>query len=218
MKANPLAGRVPEGTPGVCAALRMRAQELSDRASPLTGTVVANLAAEINAEHDAAHRDAETAVQHAVRCGEQLLTVKASLKHGEFMLWIEKNCQFEQSTATRYMKAAHQIATGVGISSIRGLFPSGTVRNHRAQSGVDHGEHVVDDADHDGVQRPIGGAREHVVDHAGDGGHGEQLEKLRKFKALKLAWVEASPKMRELFLLVQLEEINAIMRTWKRVA
>ena len=40
----------------------------------------------------------------AVRAGEILTKIKADLKHGEFMDWIEKNLTFTDRTARRYMK------------------------------------------------------------------------------------------------------------------
>jgi len=82
-------------------------------------------ATDINEAHRLARQCAGSAVEHAIRCGELLQEVKASLKHGEFGPWIEAHCGFDRSTATRYMKAARQIATGVAISSLRHLFPSG---------------------------------------------------------------------------------------------
>jgi len=82
-------------------------------------------AEQVNEEHRLARESAETAVQHAIRCGELLIMKKAQLRHGEFMLWISKNCEFGQATATRYIKAARQNATGVAISTLSELFPSG---------------------------------------------------------------------------------------------
>jgi hypothetical protein len=79
----------------------------------------------INEEHRLARSSAEDAVQHAIRCGELLLAKKAELRHGQFMPWIEANCEFAWSTAKRYCLAAQQKATGVAISSLSGLFPSG---------------------------------------------------------------------------------------------
>lgn len=79
----------------------------------------------INREHHLAQQCAGSAVEHAIRCGELLQDVKAALRHGEFGAWIEAHCEFERSTATRYMRAAKQIATGVAISSLSALFPSG---------------------------------------------------------------------------------------------
>jgi hypothetical protein len=79
----------------------------------------------INREHQLAQQSAESAVQHATRCGQLLADAKATLPHGQFQKWIEANCLFEYSTAARYMKAARQKSTGVEISSLRHLFPSG---------------------------------------------------------------------------------------------
>ncbi len=60
-----------------------------------------------------------------MRVGELLLQQKTTLQHGEFRPWIAAHCEFEQSTATRYMLAARQNASGVAISNLRHLFPSG---------------------------------------------------------------------------------------------
>lgn len=88
-------------------------------------------AAEINREHELAEQNKENAVEHAVRCGQLLLSVKDRLEHGEFTSWIAAHCRFEQSTATRYMKAAKQIATGVAIYSLSDLFPSKSRRKRK---------------------------------------------------------------------------------------
>jgi len=76
-----------------------------------------------------ARQAAESAVQHAIRCGDLLIRQKAELPHGEFMPWVVAHCQFRYSTAARYMKAAEQSSLGVEISALRQLFPSG---RHRA--------------------------------------------------------------------------------------
>jgi hypothetical protein len=78
---------------------------------------------EINQEHHLARSCAETAVQHAVRCGELLVEQKARLEHGEFGNWIAAHCEFSQATANNYMRSA-QNPNALGIS-IRHLFPSG---------------------------------------------------------------------------------------------
>ena len=163
--------------------------------------IVANRAAEINLEHDAAHRDAASAVAHAIRAGELLLSVKASLKHGEFMPWIEQNCKFEQSTATRYMAAARQIATGVAISSLRSLFDSG--RKHRVQGDADDGDGEV----HGGHVAGGGGVDRVAVMPIADikimppGYWRERAECQPQFKASLIdAWNESSDETRTWFL------------------
>lgn len=76
----------------------------------------------INEAHRLARQCAGSAVEHAIRCGELLQAVKATLKHGEFGAWIEGHCEFGRSTAARYLKAARQNSTGVEISSLSTLF------------------------------------------------------------------------------------------------
>ena len=63
-----------------------------------------SLAREINTEHNACLLSAADAVTHAINAGKCLLEVKASLKHGEFMPWVEKNCPFSQDAANKYMR------------------------------------------------------------------------------------------------------------------
>ncbi len=66
----------------------------------------ADLVAQINNDHKLAWQNHDEAIKHAIKCGELLLQQKKQLEHGEFMSWIQRHCEFEQSTATRYMKAA----------------------------------------------------------------------------------------------------------------
>jgi hypothetical protein len=87
--------------------------------------ILAVLAEDINREHNLARNYAETAIKHAVRCGELLTAKKAELPHGSFQAWVAANCEFKYSTAARYMKAAAQISTGVEISTLSEVFGSG---------------------------------------------------------------------------------------------
>lgn len=73
--------------------------------APQTSQIVVS-AESVNEEHRLAKAGAENAVQHAIRCGQLLQQVKAGLAHGEFQAWIEGNCEFQYSTAARYLKAA----------------------------------------------------------------------------------------------------------------
>ncbi len=80
-------------------------------------------AQDINTAHDKAQGSAKTAIEYAVECGRLLAAKKAELKHGEFMPWVGKNCDFDQRTANAYMKGASQIGNALPISTnIRKLF------------------------------------------------------------------------------------------------
>jgi hypothetical protein len=63
-----------------------------------------DLAARINAEHRACEAAAASAVEHAIRAGEMLLEVKQSLKHGEWLPWLEANFEGTARTAQVYMQ------------------------------------------------------------------------------------------------------------------
>jgi hypothetical protein len=64
------------------------------------------LAAEINTEHERAYGKAREALEHARRAGELLLRVRDSLKHGEWLPWIEQFCSFSARQAQRYLTLA----------------------------------------------------------------------------------------------------------------
>lgn len=83
-------------------------------------------AKDINEAHRLARQSAESAVAHAIRCGQMLIARKDAGEHGDFEGWVSKHCDFAASTARKYMKAARQNATGVAFSSLQSLFPSGT--------------------------------------------------------------------------------------------
>ena len=67
------------------------------------------LAARIKAINDY-HYSSEAAYgqacQYAVLCGMELLAAKEQAPHGEWLPWVEKNCEFERTTAFRYMQLA----------------------------------------------------------------------------------------------------------------
>lgn len=85
------------------------------------------LAQKIKNEHALAQECAETAVQHAVRCGQLLLEAKASLRHGRFVPWVEANCKFSIRTAQAYIKVAGQKRSALRFSSLRQALDSPTI-------------------------------------------------------------------------------------------
>jgi hypothetical protein len=83
------------------------------------------IAAEINAQYRLARANAATAVEHAIACGQLLGEQKKIVGRG-WAKWLAQHCsEIAYSTAHRYIKAAEQISTGVEISSLSALFPSG---------------------------------------------------------------------------------------------
>jgi hypothetical protein len=73
----------------------------------LTGSnVLADLAARINAAHEAAETAYQDAVAHAMSCGDLLIEAKSKFKHGGWSTWLKQNCEVSARTATLYMRLA----------------------------------------------------------------------------------------------------------------
>lgn len=67
---------------------------------------LAELATEINREHEAAERAINDSLEHARRCGELLIEAKRQCEHGEWETWVESNFSASYRTAAAYMRIA----------------------------------------------------------------------------------------------------------------
>jgi hypothetical protein len=77
---------------------------------PLTALPeLADLAREINHHHVEATRAAGAAVNHACKAGECLIEAKAMLPHGQWLSWLEANCQVSERSAQAYMRVAREL-------------------------------------------------------------------------------------------------------------
>jgi hypothetical protein len=65
---------------------------------------IADAAVELNRLHGEIETKLRTTVQDAIRAGEILTQVKDRLDHGEFLPWIERNCEFSRQTADNYRR------------------------------------------------------------------------------------------------------------------
>lgn len=72
------------------------------------GGAGSSLADHINKHHHAAKKHARQAVLHARAAGELLLEAKNSVKHGEWLPWLETNFDGSQRTAHDYMRVARR--------------------------------------------------------------------------------------------------------------
>lgn len=59
---------------------------------------------EINDRHELAQSYAKNAIENAIRIGELLSEIKASLKHGQWIPWVDENLPFSRMHAARYMR------------------------------------------------------------------------------------------------------------------
>jgi Protein of unknown function (DUF3102) len=64
------------------------------------------LAARIRAEHKAASKALKASVVHAIKAGELLLEAKRTVAHGEWLGWLQANCEIPERTAQAYMRLA----------------------------------------------------------------------------------------------------------------
>lgn len=58
------------------------------------------------------------ATEHAVEIGRELARVKASLPHGAFVKWVEKECQFKIRTAQDLMKLAREVDSNAQLVAL----------------------------------------------------------------------------------------------------
>jgi len=70
-------------------------------------TGLMELSTDINTEHRLATNAAKTAIQHAINAGALLNEAKARVKHGEWLPWLQENCELSERTARNYMRLAN---------------------------------------------------------------------------------------------------------------
>jgi hypothetical protein len=66
------------------------------------------LAARINAAHEAAESALKSSVVHAMQAGELLVEAKEKIDHGEWLPWLKANFPFSDRTARLYMQIARR--------------------------------------------------------------------------------------------------------------
>jgi Protein of unknown function (DUF3102) len=99
------------------------AGEILDASAPSDDTIVlmidvfdaqqeidrlSELITRIEAEHAAVGQALQSALAHAIACGELLIEAKRQVKHGEWRPWIEANCKVPARTARHYMALARK--------------------------------------------------------------------------------------------------------------
>jgi hypothetical protein len=81
-----------------------------------------DLAAQINAEHEACLAAARDAITRAIEVGRLLSEAKSQLQHGEWAGWVEANCTFRQREARNYMRVyRHRRQIGNGVADFGSL-------------------------------------------------------------------------------------------------
>jgi Protein of unknown function (DUF3102) len=73
---------------------------------PALSNSLADLAARINVEHQAAQENLRSGLKRAIAAGELLIEAKRLLPHGKWLPWLEANCTVSERTAQAYMRVA----------------------------------------------------------------------------------------------------------------
>jgi hypothetical protein len=58
------------------------------------------------------------ATEHAIEIGRELLRVKESLPHGDFVRWVERSCEFKIRTAQDLMKLAREAGPNANVVAL----------------------------------------------------------------------------------------------------
>ena len=59
---------------------------------------------EINREHELCIGSMRNSLEHAIRVGELLTRQKEKTNYGDWIIWVQMNCRFDRSQASRYMQ------------------------------------------------------------------------------------------------------------------
>jgi Protein of unknown function (DUF3102) len=70
--------------------------------------VLVDRAIAINQYHNNAAAAYAQASFYAVMCGMELMAARTAMAHGEWLPWVEKNCEFEKTAAYKYMMIAEK--------------------------------------------------------------------------------------------------------------
>ena len=74
-----------------------------------TDLQLAELATEINAEHQKVKTAFASGFEHALHAGKLLTEAKKKLPHGDWLPWLERHCNVSKRTAQAYMRLAREV-------------------------------------------------------------------------------------------------------------
>jgi hypothetical protein len=96
----------PSSTVKEARPMNRRLASSNNTTTPTTSIDLNSAASEIRDLHKSTQSHARQAVDFAQQAGHLLLAVKATLKHGEFIPWVEQHCNVTARQVQRYMAAA----------------------------------------------------------------------------------------------------------------
>jgi hypothetical protein len=169
--------------------------------------VLADLAARIRQEHEAAAVAVRHGVEHAINAGDLLIEAKAQLKHGQWLPWLSKHCQIPERTAQLYMRLARHASEIRNVAdltvrkAIEALAPPQTEEEALAAATLAEGEAILE---------RIAVAEANLMD--------EVRAKMERQRAFAIDFFELSPS-EQWELLDQLAEsgIHKLLPRWRKI-
>jgi hypothetical protein len=101
------------------------------------------LADEIRREHEATEAAFSKAMDHALRCGDLLIQVKETLRHGKFLPWVVENCPFSVRSAQVYTRLARNREKSAALAHL-GLAGALDAMSDKKQQLPPHVRQAVD--------------------------------------------------------------------------
>jgi hypothetical protein len=99
---------------------------------------LAELAAQINAEHLAGEAAFRKGLEHFRAAGEALIKAKEQCGHGQFKAWVEKNVKASYRTAANYMRIAREWEKCATAAHLRDALRLLTEDDHQQENAVAH--------------------------------------------------------------------------------
>jgi hypothetical protein len=132
---------------------------------------LADLAARIRVEHEAASVALKNGLRHAIAAGGLLIEAKAQLKHGQWLPWLTEYCSISERSAQGYMRVARELgaldeAKAQRIAdlsfrdALRSLAVTSSVVKDLPPATFDRALQKIDDHDHaETFRQAVGRAR-----------------------------------------------------------
>src|SRR5690242_3025151 len=68
-----------------------------------------DIAAHVNESHRQCEQSLKQGLEHALEAGRLLLEAKGRLEHGQWLPWLQANCDVSERLAQKYMRVAKEL-------------------------------------------------------------------------------------------------------------
>jgi hypothetical protein len=100
---------------------------------------LADLATQLNSEHQQVKDCLMKGALHAVKAGQLLWEAKRKAGHGHWLEWVDENCKFSRSTAELYMRLARDLPQQANSQCIENLTVTSAIKMIEGLKNPDEG-------------------------------------------------------------------------------